>query len=1071
MQPKAASATAEPDPAEVVALIQELQGLPPVDPTDSEAVAQSFALIQERVGAMPAKAPVGGLPTDFYTWTLDTFPGAQTLAGEQWPKALSEVGAGARIQDSTAGKAINSATLDDAIRAHFQWEESLLDDLKYGSLGGGECANGGTALNNLVSANLAENVDHPHVRVWFPNVPDDVAAVRGVFLDSELPKLLANPKVETINGMPKAQLQALADASISADDPLGHKAVAQVLGRQSRYSIAQYDFKVKAVFDDKSNTVRLEIIEWRAHDPFAIGTSHEVNGARRVMDVGDVEWRSGARMVDLPNDFDLKTSLAKYGISEADIRAMDALTLYDTRVWLKTEQTYAAAIKAGSSVAEAKAAAANIATRHHVPARSAILADTPGARSMPVNPQATAYTRAPGTVSPGSETPAPAKTGRAASAPKSAPKVLGGFMGKAASVVGAASMGLVPLGILADYLAYSAFADGVVNAIAMAGNGNLDAASDAMDITIYELMRDVGPGVGIGIGVSALLGAGIVGAVGASALFGATLMFAWTVQGMIDSSLMNAAYVRSGLWMDGEDAIPPVVDPLVLDLSGDGFSPTSLADGAYFDLNRDGRAERMNWAGGDDAVLARDLDGDGRIDDGGEVFGDTTTLGDGSVAESGFEALAELDTDGDGAITAADEAWEELLVWSDGGALGVTNPGELTSLAEAGVVSIGLEWEECADVTEAGVMIGKLAPVALEEGFGQVGEYWVTTLRYDTVPVGDAPSTDLPEDVLTLPEFRAMGWLPSLREAIAADESGGLRGLVEAFAASGDTAEREELAEQILIELAGATDIDPEARGANVDARHLAVAEAAEGAYHKGSATSEPNEPAGQLLEASYDVFAEAFYCELIYQTSLAAVAPTLGGFVDLDTGDLELWAWFALVGSVDEGALDLPRLVEDTARWLRYAGDAGYTGLDEFLDGVAQRFPELLILADIGAGSAIFGTEGDDSRMVTAELHRVYGLGGNDVLQGADSSADWLFGGSGDDTLYGFAGDDVLDGGPGDDKLDGGAGVDVYRPGGGDDLLLDSDASSVVEFPEGVAAEDLTVSKSGTDLVFHYPG
>ncbi|MDR2253325.1 MAG: hypothetical protein LBD97_05610, partial [Bifidobacteriaceae bacterium] len=27
------------------------------------------------------------------------------------------------------------------------------------------------------------------------------------------------------------------------------------------------------------------------------------------------------------------------------------------------------------------------------------------------------------------------------------------------------------------------------------------------------------------------------------------------------------------------------------------------------------------------------------------------------------------------------------------------------------------------------------------------------------------------------------------------------------------------------------------------------------------------------------------------------------------------------------------------------------------------------------------------------------------------------------------------------------------------------------VEFPEGVAAEDLTVSKSGTDLVFHYPG
>jgi hypothetical protein len=116
-------------------------------------------------------------------------------------------------------------------------------------------------------------------------------------------------------------------------------------------------------------------------------------------------------------------------------------------------------------------------------------------------------------------------------------------------------------------------------------------------------------------------------------------------------------------------------------------------------------------------------------------------------------------------------------------------------------------------------------------------------------------------------------------------------------------------------------------------------------------------------------------------------------------------------------------------------------------------------------------GTDGAD--VLSGSPYKVSefrGFGGDDTITGA-GSADTLVGGAGDDKLYGQGGDDVLDGGPGDDRLDGGAGADVYKPGFGVNTLADSDSNTVVEFPAGVAPEDLTASKSGSGLAFLYPG
>lgn len=49
-------------------------------------------------------------------------------------------------------------------------------------------------------------------------------------------------------------------------------------------------------------------------------------------------------------------------------------------------------------------------------------------------------------------------------------------------------------------------------------------------------------------------------------------------------------------------------------------------------------------------ILAIDLNGDGIINDGSELFGSSTVMPDGSIARLGFEALAQYDENGDGII-------------------------------------------------------------------------------------------------------------------------------------------------------------------------------------------------------------------------------------------------------------------------------------------------------------------------------------------------------------------------------------------------------------------------------------
>jgi len=216
-------------------------------------------------------------------------------------------------------------------------------------------------------------------------------------------------------------------------------------------------------------------------------------------------------------------------------------------------------------------------------------------------------------------------------------------------------------------------------------------------------------------------------------------------------------------------------DPLTLDLDGDGIEtvPPSSTNPILFDHDGDGVKSGTGWIKPDDGFLVLDRNGNGSIDDGTELFGDSTPLLDaaGNVtgkAADGFDALAQQDSNGDGVVNSSDAHFADLRVWQDLNQDGISQANELKTLDELGIAGINVGKTEHSKVLPGGNEIADLGTYTRTDGTtgstGAASGLADVNLADDTFHREFTDHLDT-SAVADLPDMQGSGAVRDLREA------------------------------------------------------------------------------------------------------------------------------------------------------------------------------------------------------------------------------------------------------------------------------------------------------------------
>jgi hypothetical protein len=140
--------------------------------------------------------------------------------------------------------------------------------------------------------------------------------------------------------------------------------------------------------------------------------------------------------------------------------------------------------------------------------------------------------------------------------------------------------------------------------------------------------------------------------------------------------------------------------PILIDVAGDGFRLTGPQDGVSFDIDSNGAKEHLSWTTvkSDDAWLILDRNHNGTVDSGQELFGNYTPQPLAAIGKNGFLALAVFDTfanggNGDRVIDQQDAVFSSLRLWADTNHNGVSEPSEMSTLDQAGVAGLEVDYK------------------------------------------------------------------------------------------------------------------------------------------------------------------------------------------------------------------------------------------------------------------------------------------------------------------------------------------------------------------------------------------
>ncbi|WP_295081767.1 calcium-binding protein, partial [Ruminococcus sp.] len=490
-----------------------------------------------------------------------------------------------------------------------------------------------------------------------------------------------------------------------------------------------------------------------------------------------------------------------------------------------------------------------------------------------------------------------------------------------------------------------------------------------------------------------------------------------------------------------------VVDPLIFDLGNDGFGIVDKSEGAYFDKDNNGYRERIDWTT-TDAFLALDRNGNGKIDNGSELFGDTTYInGEDKYAENGFAALQQYDENGDGVINSEDAVFEDLRLWVDANGNGISEESELSTLADHDITSVSAVASEEKLSTGTSAVIDGTSTFEYADGTsGNFGALWATANYYDTKE-SDEKTTD---------GFNIgnLGNMPSLASALEKDD-GTLQGYIDAFNNAANYSEKVESLDNILYTMSGAQDIDAKSRGSNIDARKLHVIETIMGQKFTGVNGENPNPTAANILKNMYNSISEKYYTLFNIET----VKPYIEQLIPYETKDgKQAFCASVMNISIMNELLANPdsTILTDVCKYLSVIGINGEVDHD--------------LLIDI---NTFFSYDRKFSSAVNKEFvsHNIYiGTAFDEKINGS-GNADVIYGGAGNDTLYGGWGADELHGGAGNDVLYGSYEDDTYvfNLGDGQDIINEEGVNSTgdkVVFGEGIKPEDITVTRDKNDMV-----
>ncbi|QEO78810.1 calcium-binding protein [Pseudomonas brassicacearum] len=541
------------------------------------------------------------------------------------------------------------------------------------------------------------------------------------------------------------------------------------------------------------------------------------------------------------------------------------------------------------------------------------------------------------------------------------------------------------------------------------------------------------------------------------------------------------------------------IDPLALDLDGDGIETVGTTAGVKFDFDGDGVKTGTGWISSDDGFLVLDRNLNGTIDTGSELFGVDTVKSSGSKAVNGFDALSDLDSNADGVFDASDEKFSSVKVWQDKNRDGISQADELKSLSDLKIKSIGLSSTSSGSVQQDNVIaaVGVFTYEDGHTGFSNGNQSLAASLDLASNPFySQFPAGEISDEAALLPNMAGAGAVRDLVEAATLSpellselktysqatsreqQLSLIDGLLESWSATSDSKMLQERIEGLSGEGVFKFVWSWEVLGAEPTAAQIeraaliekiAILEIFNGrGFFDFNLTSDA--AGGVALKIRSGSFERVKSIGIIGEGQQIIITEN---DLSLNAGQEQLLreSYSELTKSVYQGLLEQTRLKpyldsvslsDDLTRW-------DFTELTVKLQqsysmSAVSTMEDMLELFSSSAGEVVaepalelFGnfynmlSETNRELLLAQMPGLIVGGDFNDLLK-ATLHKSYVFGGKGSDSIFGADGKDLLVGGDGADSI---------SAGDGDDLLLGEEGDDILS---GQAGDDYLTGGEGND-------